>query len=56
VYGQGHEKVLALHDWMGDAATYEAMISGSTVPRSPIARRSAKHVREGTLLTGGLWC
>jgi hypothetical protein len=35
VYGQGHEKVLALHDWMGDAATYEAMIGCSTVRDRP---------------------
>jgi hypothetical protein len=27
VYGQGSEKVLALHDWMGDAANYDAMIA-----------------------------
>lgn len=26
VYGQGHEKVLVLHDWMGDAANYDALI------------------------------
>jgi pimeloyl-ACP methyl ester carboxylesterase len=25
VYGQGHEKVLVFHDWMGDAANYEPM-------------------------------
>jgi pimeloyl-ACP methyl ester carboxylesterase len=26
VYGQGTEKVLAFHDWMGDAANYEPLI------------------------------
>jgi len=26
VYGQGPEKVLVLHDWMGDSANYEPMI------------------------------
>jgi pimeloyl-ACP methyl ester carboxylesterase len=25
-YGQGAEKVLALHDWMGDSANYEPLI------------------------------
>ncbi len=26
VYGQGSEKVLVFHDWMGDAANYEPLI------------------------------
>ena len=34
VYGEGSEKVLALHDWMGNAANYEAMIPLLDPPRT----------------------
>lgn len=34
VYGQGHHKVIVLHDWMGDATNYEALLESLDPARS----------------------